>query len=63
MRALRFTAAVVVALAVAACAHVKDDETVCPEHRDLRCMSGTDCAMDRARGCRVCQCQPAPGAR
>ncbi|MFC1610016.1 hypothetical protein ACFL6C_03600 [Myxococcota bacterium] len=29
--------------------------TVCPEHRSLRCFSAPECSMDHARGCRVCQ--------
>jgi hypothetical protein len=46
-------------LALCACAHVPQDQTVCPESRDVRCLTRTTCAMDAARGCRVCQCEAA----
>lgn len=47
----------------------EDDGTVCPDSRDLVCLSGSpECAMDRVRGCQVCRCPvpfgddvPAPG--
>ena len=45
-------------LASASCAHHQKDRTVCPEYRELRCVAGTRCSMDQARGCRVCQCAP-----
>jgi hypothetical protein len=53
-------------LAGAACAGVKARETVCPEYRDLRCLSPVVCTLDRARGCEVCRCEemkqlPPPG--
>jgi len=36
---------------------------LCPESQGLRCVTGTDCTSDRARGCRVCQCSnPYPTA-
>ncbi|HKA88557.1 MAG TPA: hypothetical protein VKE22_12895 [Haliangiales bacterium] len=38
------------------CATLKNDTTVCPEYRDLRCATSVDCAFDNARGCRVCRC-------
>jgi len=43
-------------LLAAGCAHVKGAESVCPEYRDLRCLSGTECVPDRNRGCLVCRC-------
>jgi hypothetical protein len=43
-------------LLLSACKQVKKDNTVCPEYRDLRCLSGTQCSMDADRGCRVCRC-------
>ena len=43
-------------VACASCATLKNDATVCAEYRDLRCAAGTDCSLDRARGCQVCQC-------
>jgi len=46
-------------LALCACAHVNQDQTVCPESRDLRCLTRTICALDEARGCRVCRCEAA----
>jgi hypothetical protein len=52
-------------LAAAACATLKKDQTVCPEYRDLRCLSAETCSYDKLRGCRVCACSPAdapPGA-
>ena len=45
--------------ALAACATLKKDQTVCPEFRNLRCAGRTVCDMDDARGCRVCQCEDA----
>lgn len=33
------------------------DGTICPESRELICLSGTpECAMDHGRGCQVCIC-------
>ncbi|OGQ20630.1 MAG: hypothetical protein A2138_06040 [Deltaproteobacteria bacterium RBG_16_71_12] len=33
------------------------DGTVCADSRDLHCLTGPpECAMDRVRGCQVCQC-------
>jgi hypothetical protein len=43
-------------LAGASCAHQQKDRTVCPEYRNMRCVAGSRCSMDHARGCRVCQC-------
>jgi hypothetical protein len=37
---------------------MKSDRTVCPEYRDLRCMTRVECSMNAARGCQVCQCSP-----
>ena len=45
------------ALAIAlapACA--MNDKDLCPESRGLRCVTGTDCSRDNARGCSVCRC-------
>jgi diadenosine tetraphosphatase ApaH/serine/threonine PP2A family protein phosphatase len=52
MRTLLVTAA----LALAGCAHLKDSTTVCPEYRDLRCLTAPDCSFDRGRDCEVCHC-------
>ena len=41
------------------CATLKDDKTVCPESRALRCATPVRCAMDRDRGCQVCRCESA----
>jgi hypothetical protein len=43
-------------VALAGCATLKNDSTVCPEYRNLRCVAGESCSYDGARGCRVCQC-------
>ena len=45
--------------ALAGCATMKNDKTVCAEYRGLRCASAPECSMDMARGCQVCQCSPA----
>ena len=44
-------------LALCACAHGKSDQTICPEYRTQRCLAGQQCSMDKARGCKVCQCE------
>ena len=39
------------------------DGTICPDSRDLVCLSGIpECAMDRVRGCQVCACPPMFGS-
>jgi hypothetical protein len=48
-------------ISLAGCAHQKDDLTVCPEHRDLRCLGDTICTMDNSRGCQVCRCDSVAG--
>ncbi|MCP3136436.1 hypothetical protein [Pyxidicoccus xibeiensis] len=51
-----------VLMTVAGCSHgsKKDEEkagdTRCPESRNLTCVAGTDCTVDRERGCETCQC-------
>jgi hypothetical protein len=50
------------ALALAGCAHMQGDATVCPEYRALRCATAPECSMDQARGCRVCACSPSRSA-
>ena len=52
-------AAITSILAMAACATMKSDETICPEYRELRCMTDTQCTMDKERACQVCRCAPA----
>jgi hypothetical protein len=54
--------AALVFLALAACAQLRADRTVCPEFRRLRCVTGTICSFDRSRGCRVCRCDVPFGA-
>ncbi|HYV66079.1 MAG TPA: hypothetical protein VE964_07535 [Myxococcales bacterium] len=51
------------ALLLCACAHAKEKEesTVCPESRGQRCLTAQKCALDKQRGCEVCQCSPASG--
>ena len=46
-------------LALCGCATLKEDQTVCAESRDVRCLTRTLCAMDTQRGCRVCHCEAA----
>ncbi len=41
------------------CAHLRDDKTVCPESRNVRCLTREVCAIDEARGCQVCRCEAA----
>lgn len=55
-----FTVGVWVA-GLGACAHMREDTTVCPEYRELRCLTSVECSMDEQRGCKVCRCAPAPG--
>jgi hypothetical protein len=58
MRLVRRSRALIFALlALGACRHVKNDPAVCPEYRDLRCVAGARCSMDKSRGCKVCQCE------
>ncbi len=57
----RWLMAAVVLAAVAGCRHggkaeEKKGDTRCPESRELTCLSGTSCTMDRERGCETCQC-------
>lgn len=61
MRSGGWLVAAVVLAAVAGCSHGaknedKKGDTRCPESRNLTCISGKDCTMDRERGCEVCQC-------
>lgn len=51
----------VLPIASFACAHAKDDATVCPEYRNVRCLSDLICSTDKERGCRVCRCESALG--
>jgi hypothetical protein len=43
-------------LLLAGCATLKNDQTVCPESRSLRCGTNEVCTFDNQRGCRVCRC-------
>jgi hypothetical protein len=62
-RSLRTLLALLLSLAaaplVAACAHTRSDTVVCPEYRNMRCVTGPQCTLDRRRGCEVCQCEDA----
>ncbi len=56
--------AVAMLTALSACSHGrknedKPGETRCPESRNLTCITGTDCTLDRERGCETCQCSKA----
>lgn len=55
---MRFVVVVVLALAACRTPRQAGDETVCAEHRDIKCVTAVECTMDAARGCRVCQCAP-----
>jgi hypothetical protein len=46
-------------LFLASCAHLKNDESVCPEYRNIICATAPECSTDPQRGCKVCQCSPA----
>ena len=50
-------------VAAAGCSHGdkkdKQGDVRCPESRDLTCVTGLSCTMDRERGCEVCRCSPA----
>jgi hypothetical protein len=35
------------------------NKTVCPEYRNMHCMTAPECSFDQTRGCFVCQCSPA----
>ena len=50
-------AALLACVLAAGCAHVKKDQSVCPEYRDIRCVGEARCSYDNSRGCKVCQCQ------
>jgi hypothetical protein len=54
---MRAAVAAVLAALSFACAHGKDDKTVCPEYRGQRCLAGQQCVMDKDRGCQVCRCE------
>jgi hypothetical protein len=51
--------AILLIFAALACAHLKEDKTVCAESRGLRCLTREICAMDEQRGCQVCRCESA----
>ncbi len=51
--------AMLLLLAAVGCAHLRENETVCPESRNQRCLTREVCAMDEKRGCRVCRCEAA----
>jgi hypothetical protein len=54
---MRRALALALVAAALACAHGKEDKTICPEYRDQRCVTGQDCALDKERGCKVCRCE------
>lgn len=53
---MRTALAILLGTLLGACATLKNDRTVCPEYRELRCVGGAECSMDEVRGCKVCQC-------
>jgi hypothetical protein len=58
MRRALLLSLALVAPPLVGCAFLKNDATVCPEYRELRCLAAPDCSLDRSRGCRVCRCDP-----
>ncbi|MFY1828778.1 hypothetical protein ACN47A_22865 [Myxococcus fulvus] len=63
-KALGWFATVSMAVALVGCSHggqreEKKGDTRCEESRNLSCITGTECSMDRDRGCEVCRCSPA----
>lgn len=58
-RALLLAATAAAALSCAHGSQASKDSTLCPESRELVCLTAPACTMDEARGCRVCQCSPA----
>lgn len=56
MRTLLLAAAAAAALSCSHFQFAKGDRTLCPESRELVCLTAPDCTMDETRGCRVCQC-------
>ena len=58
---MRLALALLAVIAVAGCASLANDQTVCPEFRNLRCPAGPSCSFDQSRGCRVCECNPVNG--
>ncbi|MFP2928110.1 hypothetical protein ACLESO_23500 [Pyxidicoccus sp. 3LG] len=60
----RWLVAAAVLAAVAGCSHgskkdEKQGDTRCPESRNLTCVTGTSCTLDRERGCERCECSKA----
>jgi hypothetical protein len=51
----------VAAFLALSCSHFQNtkDRTLCPESREMVCLTVQDCTMDETRGCRVCQCSAA----
>lgn len=62
---MRSAGGLLVAVLVAAtgCSHGdkkdKAGDVRCPESRDLSCITGQSCTLDRERGCEVCRCSKA----
>ena len=63
MRRMSWILAGLASCAASSCVTMKSNETVCPEHRSMRCATAPECSMDYGRGCRVCQCGPAAKGR
>ena len=40
---------------------LQQQSTVCPEYRNIRCVTAPECSMAQQRGCQVCQCRPPSG--
>ncbi|QSQ20893.1 hypothetical protein JY651_37580 [Pyxidicoccus parkwayensis] len=56
-------AGVLLLAAVSACSHGdkkdKAGDVKCAESRNLTCITGESCSLDRDRGCEVCRCADA----
>lgn len=47
-------------LGLAGCLSGPKATDVCPESRNIHCLTKVECAYDRKRGCQVCQCTASP---
>ena len=47
----------VAAALVLACAGPLKNQPVCPESKNVRCLTGLDCEYDEKRACEVCRCK------
>jgi len=58
---LRLAVLFVLALVLgAACAGPRANQNVCPESRNVRCLTPMRCELDTRRGCDICVCDSPP---